>query len=213
MLKQNTLSCSLPWEDGGGGGGKNEHRGGLADALTSCLLPGHPPFPRLWHIHTPLSCGLGKLSTTLSQNWPSVWSSPRTCSPFSFSALLKGYLQHLNLPVFPVQPLRCDLILAMQRTWHQNAGSCYQSPWEGIPWLWGSSFSRREQVVNLLAETDSANAVDRANPGVKSIKFTTPAFSLMLVYTGHGKNNSSYFIIVTMCQHFTQILILAKTLK
>lgn len=45
-----------------------------------------------------------------------------------------------------------------------------------------SSSSRREQVVNLPEETDAAaNSVDRANPGVKSSKSATPAFSLMLV--------------------------------
>ena len=66
-----------------------------------------------------------------------------------------------------------------------------------------SSSSGREQVVILPEETDSANTVGRANPGVRNIKSTTPAFSLMLVYTGHSNNNSLHFIIATMCQHFT----------
>lgn len=66
-----------------------------------------------------------------------------------------------------------------------------------------SSSSRREHVVNLPEETDSANAAGRANPGIQSIKSTTPAFSLILVYTGHSNNNSLYFIIATVCQHFT----------
>lgn len=56
-------------------------------------------------------------------------------------------------------------------------------------------------MVRLPEETDTANAVGRANPGVRSTISTTPAFSLMLVYTGHSNNNSLYFIIVTVCQH------------
>lgn len=60
---------------------------------------------------------------------------------------------------------------------------------------WESSPSRREQVVNLPEETDAANTVGRASPGVKSSKSTTPAFSLLLAYTGHSNGNSSYFVI------------------
>lgn len=64
-----------------------------------------------------------------------------------------------------------------------------------------SSSRGREQVVRLPEETDTANAVGRASPGVRIITSTTPAFSLMLVYTGHSNNNSLYFIIATMYQH------------
>lgn len=99
-----------------------------------------------------------------------------------------------------------DLILAMLL----QAERVASERWELLSAAMGgnslaqeSSSSGREQVVSLLEETDTANTVGRANPGVRSIKSTTPAFSLMLVYTGYSNNNSLYFIIATMCQRFT----------
>lgn len=81
---------------------------------------------------------------------------------------------------------RCDLILTVL-LW---AGHVASEGWGLLLVAMGgnslareSSSSRREQVVNLPEETDAAaaNSVDRANPGVKSSKSATPAFSLMLV--------------------------------
>lgn len=79
---------------------------------------------------------------------------------------------------------RCDLILT-GLLWAEHVAS---EAWELLLVAMGGnslaregSSSRREQVVNFPEETDAANSVDRANPGVKSSKSTTPAFSLMLV--------------------------------
>ena len=172
------------------------------------LLPGHPPFPCLQHIHTPVACGLGELNTTPSQSWPRRRrgaSSGPALPPLSFRALK----QTLATPKAaclssPALAPRCDLILAVLLWAERMASECWEllSGTTGGNSLAQESSSRgREQVVSLPEETDTANAIGRANPGIRSIKSTTPTFSLMLVYAGHSNNNSLHFMIVTVCQH------------
>lgn len=101
----NAKTKHLPAPCRGRAAGQNEHPEGWQ-------MPWHPASPS-WaptlplSVAHPMSCGLGDLSTTLSQSWPSVWRGappPRLALRLLFSALLNGHLQHQNLSVL-VQPL------------------------------------------------------------------------------------------------------------
>lgn len=145
------------------------------------LLPGHPPFPCLRHIHThvlwPRHHPQPKPARCVER------SSPGTAPHLLFSALLDGHLQYQKacLSSQPRICLSCDLIL----TRLLRAEHVASEGWELLLVAMGgnslareSSSSRREQVVNLPEETDAANSVDRANPGVKKAANPPPPPSL-----------------------------------
>ena len=101
-----------------------------------------------------------------------------------FDYLTEHFEKHGDLKAFvaddPALAPRWDLIPAMLLWAVHVASECWELlslAMRGNSLAQESSSSGREQVVSLPEETDTANTVGRANPGVRSVKSTTPAFS------------------------------------
>ena len=153
------LACSLL----GGVVGQNECPGRLAEALASCLLPGHPPFACLQHIHPHTSIlwhgwaehrSQPKLAQCMERSFP------RTCTPslvFSPPKWTAPIPKPICLPGPALAP-RWDLILAMLLQAVCMASECWKLlsvAMRGNSLAQESSSSGREQVVSLPEETDT----------------------------------------------------------